>query len=338
MTLSEHESVNEIEIDMNNGDTSLANDIEENNNSNKDDKAMSDIKNRRGDRQILVTDSVMHSIPLDEIRSGGPPKDGIPSIDNPKFIPAADADFIEDDAIGLGLSYKEDVRFYPFSILVWHEIVNDEVSGDPVLVTYCPLCATAVVFDSRIDGETAKFGVSGRLWQSNLLMYNRTKNSSDESLWSQVLGEAVLGVHTGIRLDIIPADTVRFGDWKRAHPDTLVLSQDTGALRSYGSDPYGDYYTSNNTIFPTNFNDNRLHPKALVIGIELNGKTKAYLNESLSVGTTKDTFSGETITIEKSDAGEVRFFAGDARVSVSGLWGFWFSWQAVHPDTELYDK
>ena len=284
-------------------------------------------------REISVTDGVKHSIPLNEILSGGPGKDGIPSIDNPEFVSAEKATFLDDSDSGLGLTLNGESRFYPYRILVWHEIVNDTVAGQPVLVTYCPLCATGIVFDRRIDSEVQEFGVSGRLWQSNLLMYNRAGNEAGESLWSQVLGEAVLGVHTGKKLSIVRSDVVRFGDWKQAHPDTKVLSQDTGALRDYGRDPYGDYYTSESVSFGATFNDTRLHPKALVHGIEIDGQYKAYSDETLS-GTITDTFAGKEVSVTKDGSGQITFTAdGEPLASIPG---FWFSWLAVHPETELF--
>ncbi|MBI2065706.1 MAG: DUF3179 domain-containing protein [Candidatus Zambryskibacteria bacterium] len=284
-------------------------------------------------REILVTDGVKHSIPLDEILSGGPGKDGIPSIDNPKFVSTANASFLNDSDPGLGLSINGEVRFYPYRILVWHEIVNDTVAGKPVLVTYCPLCATGIVFERKVGGEVQEFGVSGRLWQSNLLMYNRAERETDESLWSQVLGEAVLGMHTGKKLPIIRSDVVRFGDWKSAHPDTKVLSQDTGAARDYGRDPYGDYYTSESVSFGATFSDTRLHPKALVHGIEIDGQYKAYSDNAL-FKTITDTFAGKNIAVTKTDSGEITFTANGE--VISSIPGFWFSWLAVHPETELY--
>ena len=289
-------------------------------------------------RQIFVTDEVKHSIPLDEILSGGPPKDGIPSIDDPQFLTAAQADFLADSDIGLGIVYKGEARFYPYQILVWHEIANDTVQGDPLLVTYCPLCMTGIVFDRRVNDVATEFGVSGKLWQSNLLMYNRTPQESEESLWSQVLGEAVLGFHTGKRLDIIPSDTVRYSDWRGAHPNTLVLSRDTGAVRPYGSNPYSDYFTNDRVSFGATFSDNRLGPKEFVLGAELNGQFKAYVPDDLIVGATVDQFAGETITIEKSAIGEVRMFIGPNRASLPYIGGFWFSWVAVHPGSELFKK
>lgn len=286
-----------------------------------------------GTREIMTDDGIMHSIPLDEILEGGPGKDGIPSIDNPKFTSASSATYLNDEDPGIGLTVNGESRFYPYRILVWHEIVNDTAAGQPVLVTYCPLCATGIVFDRRLNGEAQEFGVSGKLWQSNLLMYNRAQDEKDESLWSQVLGEAVVGVHTGKRLSVVRSDVVRWGEWKEAHPDTLALSRDTGTSRDYGSDPYGDYYTSESVSFGAAFSDERLHPKALVHGIEIDGAYKAYADSALS-GTATDRFAGKNIVVTKSASGEI-IFTADGK-SLPSIPGFWFSWLAVHPETELY--
>lgn len=277
-----------------------------------------------------------HSIPLNEILSGGPPKDGIPSIDNPRFLSIDEADFVGDEEAGTGLCVGEDCRFYPYQIMVWHEIANDIVGNQPVLVTYCPLCRTGIVFGRVLNGVTTEFGTTGKLWRSNLLMYNRSDNPENESMWSQVLGEAVVGEHTGTKLNIVPSDVIRFGDWKKLHPDTKVLSKDTGFIRTYGYDPYGSYYSSDDVSFGATFDDTRLHPKEFVLGIEVDGKFKAYHSEALKAGKTSDSFNGQTILIDKKPEGEVRMFRGDRNTPQPYIGGFWFSWLAVHPDTELF--
>ena len=280
--------------------------------------------------EVSTTDGVKHSIPLEEILSGGPGKDGIPSIDNPKFVSAREAEtFLDPGDPGIGVVVSGESRFYPYKILVWHEIVNDTVQGVPVLVTYCPLCSTGIVFRREVNGTAQEFGVSGQLWQSNLLMYNRAKDENNESLWSQVLGEAVVGVHTGAKLPIIPSDAVRWSDWKDAHADTTVLSKDTGALRDYGRDPYGDYYTNSSVSFGARFDDDRLHPKALIHGIEVEGLYKAYPDAAVSAldGKLEDSFAGKTVIITKTDSGGVRFEVDGS--STPSIPAFWFSWIAV---------
>ncbi len=156
------------------------------------------VKNVISKRQLLTTDGVLHSVPIDDIKQGCFGRDCIPSVDDPKFISIKEADdLLPDDTVGIGLEYKGEERFYPFNMLVTKEIVNDFVAGDALVVTYCPLCGTGIVFDRTINGEVVEFGVSGMLWQSNLLMYNRDSDEANVSLWSQVLGESVLGKHTG---------------------------------------------------------------------------------------------------------------------------------------------
>ncbi|MBI4160268.1 DUF3179 domain-containing protein, partial [Candidatus Wolfebacteria bacterium] len=188
-------------------------------------------------KKIMITSGVKHSVPLDEIVGGGPPKDGIPSIDRPKFISVGEAsEQVSDAEPGLALEIGSVSRFYPFQVLVWHEIVNDTIGGRRILVTYCPLCLSGIVFDPVVNGERVEFGTSGKLWNSNLVMYDR----KTESLWSQILGEAIVGEMTGTQLKVLPSDQIRFGDWRKFHPSGEVLSRDTGATRFYGQDPYGD--------------------------------------------------------------------------------------------------
>ncbi|MFQ6010653.1 MAG: DUF3179 domain-containing (seleno)protein [Nitrososphaerales archaeon] len=214
-----------------------------------------------------------HLIPLNEILSGGPPPDGIPSIDNPKFITAAEASgWLGDDEFVLGVEYNGITRAYPHLILVFHEIVNDDFNGMPLLVTYCPLCFTGVAYVPTIDGEGVEFGTSGKLYKSNLVMYDRKTNS----YWSQVTGQAVVGELTGFALRQVPIDTIRWGDWKVLHPDTEVLSQDTGKSRPYGRDPYGGYYIGDGPFFPVGHIDGRRGVMEIVYGILEAGKSKAY--------------------------------------------------------------
>ncbi len=289
-------------------------------------------------KEIMITDGVKHSVPLDEIIGGGPPKDGIPSIDAPKFISAAEASkFLTDSEPGIALNINGVDRFYPFQILVWHEIVNDVVGGERVLVTYCPLCLSGIVFDPLVNGERVEFGTSGKLWNSNLVMYDR----KTDSLWSQILGEAIVGELTGAKLKVLSSDMVRFGDFKKLHPSGSVLSRDTGATRFYGQDPYGDYYTTPGTYFPVGKKDDRLSDKDFVLGIVVNGKAKAYWPEAVKkLGKVEDYFENKTIVVQyEKDIDAVRIFEKNSdgtleRINPFG--SFWFSWVATHPDTELF--
>ncbi|MBI2591077.1 MAG: DUF3179 domain-containing protein [Candidatus Brennerbacteria bacterium] len=289
-------------------------------------------------KEIMITDGVKHSVLLDEIIGGGPPKDGIPSIDNPKFISVQDASKqLSDKDPGLALEIDGTDRFYPFQILVWHEIVNDTINGKRVLITYCPLCLSGIVFDPLVNGERVEFGTSGKLWNSNLVMYDRKTNS----LWSQILGEAIVGEKTGTHLTVLQSDQIRFGEWKKLHPNGEVLSRDTGATRFYGQDPYGDYYTTPGTYFPVGKKDDRLSDKDFVLGIVINGKAKAYWPEAIKkLGEVEDRFQDKTIVVRyEKDIDAVRLFekkADGTLERINPFGSFWFSWVAAHPDTELF--
>lgn len=321
--------------------------------------------------EIMETDGVKHLIPLDRIKSGGPPKDGIPSIDNPVFTTISDSQFMSDLDTVIGLEINGQAKAYPLFILVWHEIVNDSVGGLPVSVTYCPLCYTNQVFERMIDGQEVEFGTSGKLYNSNLLMYDRLT----ESYWSQALGIAVMGQLTGYQLDLVPFDVITWGDWKQLHPDTLVLTTDTGHARSYTTDPYGNYYTEPRIVFPVEHEDDRMHPKEIIIGFNIDNTFKAYKQNDIesqtvindSVGNTpimlvslysensrsfERMIDGKTLTFEYANGKLVDTQTNSEwnydGLAISGQYegiqlnrlpiepGFWFEWVAFHPQTQVY--
>lgn len=290
-------------------------------------------------REVTVTKGVKHSVPLEEIIGGGPPRDGIPSIDDPKFTtPVAASAWLRENEPGLAISLEDAHRFYPFQILVWHEIVNDTLpSGRRILVTYCPLCFSGIVFDPLVQGKRVAFGTSGKLWNSNLVMYDR----KTESLWSQVLGEAIQGERTGEKLTVLPSDIVRFGVWRVQHPNGVVLSRETGATRFYGRDPYGDYYTTPGVLFPIGHRDARLGEKELVLGLVVDGRAKAYHPLAVKAkGEIVDTVAGKTIVARHDVAIDaVRIFErkpDGSEERLNPFAAYWFSWVAAHPETELY--
>jgi Protein of unknown function (DUF3179) len=318
-------------------------------------------------------------VPLDQIVSGGPPPDGIPSIDDPKFISIQEADkYLEDSDLVLGLNINGDVRAYPLQILVWHEIVNDNVGGVPVAVTYCPLCFTNQVFNSTVvddkgQAATLEFGTSGKLYNSNLVMYDRTT----KSLWSQAMSQAIVGELAGVKLERMPFDVANWKEWKQLYPDSKVLSKDTGSTRPYGADPYGDYYTNGDVLFPVSNGDNRLGLKEIVIGLENKDQYKAYkLQEIENKKILDDQVNGKPIALLSLHPFMIRAydpvvdrqvleFSYNAKdqnfidAQTGSLWnfegkavsgqmkgkqltrlpfdeGFWFEWVAFHPTTELY--
>jgi len=222
------------------------------------------------------TNFCLHSIDYEEIFSGGPPRDGIPPIDNPRFERVETADkWIEDLEPVILLDHKGEVRAYPLQILTWHEIVNDEIAGDPIAVTFCPLCNTALVFRRpTINSEILTFGTSGNLRYSDLVMWDR----QTESWWQQFTGEAIVGDLTGTKLESLPAAIISWNDVKSKHPDVQVLSIETGFQRSYGRNPYAGYDNINSQPFAfVGDLDAQLPAMARVVGISLeNGQGGAF--------------------------------------------------------------
>jgi Protein of unknown function (DUF3179) len=184
------------------------------------------------------TEFSTHSVPLDEFIGGGPPKDGIPSIDDPTFVGVDEADEFLDAREPVAIvELGPAVKAYPLQILTWHEIVNDEIGGEAVAVTYCPLCNSTVAFRREIDGRPVEFGTTGMLRNSDLVMYDR----ETESWWQQITAEAVVGELTGQRLEVLPSQILSWEDVQRLHPGAEVLSRDTGFDRDYGANPYTAY-------------------------------------------------------------------------------------------------
>ncbi|UCB47153.1 MAG: DUF3179 domain-containing protein [Spirochaetota bacterium] len=284
----------------------------------------------------LTEDGTKYLVHPSKIKSGGPPKDGIPSIDNPKFVSVEEADeWIADNELVLAIKYKGFKRVYPFQILVWHEIVNETIAGDPLLITYCPLCGSGIAFERKINGKEVEFGTSGKLYNSNLVMYDR----KTDTYWTQIDGRAIVGELTGMELKAVSIDTVVWHDWKKVHPDSEVLSNDTGFSRPYGKDPYGSYYEDSFVMFPVEHEDKRVHPKTVIFGIEVNGAYKAYREEDLLKNPViEDTVNGVKVRVTRSADGTVRIMNLDKDEEIVKERDFWFAWYAFHPDTALYES
>jgi len=284
----------------------------------------------------VTTEGVKYIVDPDKIVGGGPPKDGIPSIDNPKFVSVNEADeWIQDNELVIALEYKGVKRVYPLQIMVWHEIVNDIIEEDPILVTYCPLCGSAIAYKRGINGENVEFGTSGKLYNSNLVMYDR----KTDTYWSQIDGLAIVGELTGMELEAVSANTVVWRDWKKEHPGSKVLSQDTGFERDYGRDPYGSYYEDSYLLFGVENEDDRIHPKTVIFGIEVDGTYKAYREDDLKEkGSINDKVNGVNIIVERDDVGVVEITNQDTGEEIVKERDFWFAWYAFHPDTLLYQE
>ena len=246
--------------------------------------------------QGLRTDTTKALVPLDEIVSGGPPPDGIPAIDRPVFVAPAAADaWLRPQEPVLALEVGGDARAYPLQILMWHEIVNDTVGGRAVAVTFCPLCNSGLVFDRTVGGVTLDFGTSGKLYRSDLVMYDRQTHS----LWAQLEGRAIVGAHAGTRLAALPANTLAYADWKAARPGGRVLSRDTGHARRYGENPYEAYDTPDSVPFLYDGRpDPRRPPKERVVGVVVAGAARAYPWPILVAGgVVHDALAGEALVV-----------------------------------------
>jgi len=270
-------------------------------------------------------------VPVSEILSGGPPRDGIPALDHPATVPAAEADWADDELV-LGVAMGGEARAYPVAILNWHELVNDTLGGEPILVSFCPLCGTGMVFDRRVAGKVRRFGVSGLLYLSDLLMFDR----ESESLWSQISAEAVTGSLLGERLRLLRSSMERWGRWRRDHPDTTVLSRETGHRRDYDRSPYRGYAQSREVMFQAPA-DRRYHPKMPTLGLRIPGEgARAYPASELARagGSVEERFLDRRVRVAY-DA-DRQLFDVDAPDDVEVVEGFWFAWAAFHPETSVY--
>ena len=220
------------------------------------------------------TDFTNRTVELAEIESGGPPKDGIPAIDRPRFVgtPVARVWLKAKEPV-IVLRMGKDVRAYPLQILMYHEIVNDTVGGVPVAVTFCPLCNASIVFERRVADRVLDFGTTGRLRFSDLVMYDR----QTESWWQQFTGKGIVGHYAGTELKKVPSEIVAFEDFLAAHPTGLVLSRETGYPRPYGRNPYAGYDRIDRPPFLfTGKEDRRLPPMERVLSVSAGSKHRLY--------------------------------------------------------------
>ena len=312
------------------------------------------------------------SIRLDEIRWGGVHRDGIPPLKNPKMISARDASYLKDENVVFGVAIDGDVRAYPKRILAWHEMVKDTIAGRQLNGVYCTLCGSMILYDTTIDGVHHELGTSGFLYRSNKLMYDQ----ATKSLWSTLTGTPVVGPLVGKQIELKPlyVVTTTWKEWKRRHPQTLVLSLDTGHQRDYDEGAaYRDYFASDRLMFNVPRLDTRLKNKAEVLGLRFSdapGKTLAIAADLLAANPVYSDRLGPrrfVVLTDPSGANRVYETAGvefagwngdDAaedrsgrtwKVSESHLTGpggatlrrlpahraFWFGWYAAYPDTRL---
>ncbi|MDJ0938170.1 MAG: DUF3179 domain-containing protein [Woeseiaceae bacterium] len=272
------------------------------------------------------------SVSLDDLHQGCPARDCIPSIDEPKFVAAADADHIDVDAVVIAIELDGDARAYPARILDHHEIVNDTIAGQPIAITWCPLCGSAVGVRREVGDEITEFGVSGVLYNSDLVFYDRRT----ETLWDQIEAKGIVGPETGTKLDLVPVTMTTWGRWQKAHPDSRVLSTDTGFEKDYSQDRYDKYRDSVSLMFPVGKRDDRVHPKSVVFGFEFDGRSLAYTEKLLQQqGTYTHELDGKAVAVTLADDGRVELTTGGETYAPIRL--FWFAWYTFHPDTELFE-
>jgi hypothetical protein len=294
------------------------------------------------------TDFSKRSIDLDDIMSGGPPKDGIPSIDDPRFVSAFGESDLGPNEPVIALTVNGDMRAYPLRILMWHEIVNDEVGGVPVTITYCPLCNSAIVFDRRVGDRVLEFGTTGKLRNSDLVMYDR----QTESWWQQFLGEAIVGELTGTLLEMLPVRVEGFERFKaRAKAAGVMTAKlqvpSAAAMRNYGRNPYVGYDSAPRPFLYRGAYDGKVAPLAYVLAIGKQAWTLDFVREQkrIEVGDLVITWEpGQNSALDSPriadgrDIGNVvvqRVTASGPEDAVHDL-TFAFVFHAFHPDGVLH--
>ncbi|WP_206453621.1 DUF3179 domain-containing protein [Aurantimonas marina] len=292
------------------------------------------------------TDFSKQSVDLTEIISGGPPKDGIPATDDPRFVTAAEADDLQPREPVIQLTVGGETRAYPLSILMFHEIVNDTVAGIPVAVTYCPLCNAAIVFERELGGTVLDFGTTGKLRHSDLVMYDR----QTESWWQQFTGTGIVGAMTGKTLDVIPSGLVSWQAFAKRHPDAKVLAPPTSVSRPYGQNPYVSYDSSATPFLYRGEMPDGIEPMARVVvvreaetnkPVSIVSLAKLRENKSLERGGYRLSWDeGQASALDTREIGKGREVGN---VSVTGLDGkpavhditFAFVAHAFHPEMKI---
>jgi Protein of unknown function (DUF3179) len=260
-----------------------------------------------------------HMIPLWEVQSGGPPKDGIPALNHPAFISKLQADYeLRPSDVILGVEFNGVAKAYPVRILNWHEVVNDDVGDQAILVSWCPLCGSGVVYDPWIDGKRYTFGVSGLLYRRNLLLYDQ----ETESLWSQLGAVAVTGGLAGTTLRLLPSVETTWSHWKSEHPQTLVLSFRTGYRRDYSTDPYQDYPLD--------------RQPALVVRINGNVKLYPFSQLKRTASPVIDEFEGQRIMISFDSKSQTVTVAGAKDEPVPHFVAYLADARAFYPRASIF--
>ncbi|MBI1310070.1 DUF3179 domain-containing protein [bacterium] len=277
------------------------------------------------------------TVPRAEVHAGGPPKDGIPAITDPNIVAPDKAEFLTPQSRVIATTIGTTSRAWPIAVLNYHEIINDTLGGVPIAVTYCPLCDSAAIFDRRAKGGTREFGVSGLLYNSNVLMYERV--DGEQSLFSQLQGRGISGPLANQPLKTLPVELTTWQDWRDRYPNTTVASLQTGHRRDYTRNPYGDYFRTSSLMFPVKEHSDRLTPKQKVLGL---WSGDSFLAVPLSMAQTRsgefDVTVGDNVVrlaaIPSADS--LRVVTADD--GIQWMYSLWFAWYAFHPETQVLSE
>lgn len=271
-----------------------------------------------------------------EVVAGTLWRDDIPAILNPLFVSPSEADvFMEEDDIVLSVTHGATTRAYPFRIMNWHEIVNDQIENLKLAATYCPLCGTAMVFDRVVNGRELTFGVSGLLYRDNVMMYDH----QTESLWNQLALKAQSGIFFKTPLRWIPSQQMRYNRWKERYPDGEILSTKTENPQPYSWDPYTWVPTWDGTLYTVPVIRDELTQKAWVFGILINDRARAYPLEVLENHPfLEDIFEGVPLEVSfEAEVRQIRIVRTDTGEELPVVHSFWFAWQGFYPETTLFN-
>jgi len=266
------------------------------------------------------------------IITGGPGRDAIPAVDDPKFVPVAEARHVRGDTPVIGVVIGGEAKAYPVHVMEYHQLVNDVIGGVPIVVTYDPLIDSAIAYRATLEGKPQQFGVSGLIYSSNFLLYDR----ASESLWSQFLGKAIAGQRTGQQLEPVRTRIERMARWVQREPATGVLALPDKHRIDYRRSLYTAYWVSKEIAFPVEPLDDRLHPKELVLGAVVGGRTRAYLASVVTRagGRIVDDFEGHSVRVVFDEGSGT--FEYEAPKEVRLLNAYWFAWRAFHPAGEIW--
>jgi hypothetical protein len=282
---------------------------------------------------LTAFDLSRHNVPPDRIISTGDAMAGIDAIVQPAFVAAGKAAFLAPDDRVVGLTINGKIRAYPLKILTWHQVVDDSIAGEAVVITYCPLTGSAIVFGRTLGKRPLMLETSDRLYDSNLLFYDK----GTKSLWSQIKGEAIAGPLTAQKLTALPSVVTSWGLWRVYHPDTIVLSASASDIRNFARDATGRYEQSQSLMIPVSTLDSRMPPKQRVLGLSINGSDEAFAFDSLGAAKPpiSATVGGTSVTIVYDAASKTAGTVIDGK-HVAAYTGFWFAWATFHPTTRIW--